>query len=242
MPTVDLAAQRDLVQLAETDRLSDAAAHQRATLAEISIIEQGQSKLDDLHSRVALIEAEIGDISLAMRKLDTEIESVRSRAQRDADRLASGAATPKEMESLQREMESLARRQDTLEEELLELMEQQESVTGSLQAATAELTELSREVDAATVRRDTQWADLDAELSRLELQRSTLRHSLADEVLAIYDRLRSLGKVGAAALVGDQCSGCNMGLDRSSLVEIRSAAPDALVRCPECSTILARNL
>lgn len=241
MPRADLAAQRALLQLADTDRLADAAAHQRGALPEIGVIAAAAARAEALTGRVALAEVEIGDMDSAARKLDDEIESVRARAARDEQRLASGAASPKEMENLQHEVESLARRQSTLEDDALELMEQRETAGAKLDAARAELAAARAEADAATVRRNDLWADIDAEIARFAVQRAALVSQIPAEVVAVYDKVRAAGKVAAAALVGDRCAACQMGLDRVSLDEIHAAGADEVPRCPECGALLVRG-
>lgn len=241
MPTADLAAQRALLKLADTDRLADAAAHRRDALPELGIIADGTRRAAELREKVALEEAEVGDIDAAARKLDGEIDSVRARAERDKERLASGAVSPKEMENLQHEILSLARRQETLEDEALELMERRESVAAALEAVQGELSDLAAQVDGATLRRDGQWAEIDAELARYAVQRAAVAGGIPADVMAIYERVRASGKVAAATLQGDRCGACSMSLDRASIEEVRSAADDQVPRCPECSALLVRN-
>lgn len=241
MPNADLAAQRALMTLADTDRRADAAAHQRTALPEISVIADGDRRSGELRERVALGEAELGDIDAAARKLDGEIDAVRARAARDQERLASGAASPKEMENLQHEVLSLARRQGTLEDEALEVMERRESAAAALDALRGELSDLTAQVDGATLRRNDQWADIDGELARLAVQRAAAAEGIPADVLAIYERVRGAGKVAAAAVLGDRCGACGMSLDRASIEEIRAAAADVVPRCPECGALLVRN-
>lgn len=241
MPNADIAAQRALLKLADTDRLADAAAHQRGVLPEIGVIEDGARRAAELREKVALAEVEVGDIDAAARKLDGEIDSVRARAARDQERLASGAASPKEMENLQHEILSLARRQETLEDEALELMERRETAAAGLDAIQSELGALSRDVDAATVRRDDQWADIDGELARFTVQRAAVVVEIPADVMAIYERVRGAGKVAAAALQGDRCGACGLSLDRATIEDLRSAPAEAVPRCPECGTLLVRN-
>lgn len=240
MPTADLAAQRALRKLADTDRLAAAASHQRAGLPEIAVVDDGSLRREELLDKVALAEAEVGDIDAAITKLESEIESVRSRADRDNDRLASGSATPKQMEGLQQELEALARRQGSLEEDVLELMERRESATAEQSRLESGVAALNSEIGAATVRRDDQWADIDDELARLSLQREQVITEIPDDVLAVYERVRATGKVAAAALNGDSCGACQMTLDRHSLDDIRGAVDDTVQRCPECSAIVVR--
>lgn len=240
MPTADLASQRALLQLAETDRLADAATHERASLPELGVIADGSKRADEIAGKIALADAELSDIDFAARKLDGEIDSVRARAARDYERLTAGAAS-KELENLQREIESLARRQASLEDDALELMERRETAEGAIAALRAEGNAVAAEVDAATVRRDDRWADIDVDLARLAVQRAALTEGLPADVLAIYSRVRGAGKVAAAALLGDRCGGCRMALDRQTLEEVRSSADEALARCPECGAILVKN-
>jgi predicted nucleic acid-binding Zn-ribbon protein len=241
VPNADLAAQRALLKLADTDRRADAAAHRRTALPEIGIIADGSRRMVELREKVALAEVEVGDIDAAARKLDGEIDSVRARAARDHERLAAGAGSPKEMENLQHEILSLARRQETLEDEALELMERRETAAAGLDALYGELSDLVAQVDAATMRRDDQWAAIDDELARYAVQRAAVAAEIPADVAAIYERVRGSGKVAAAAVLGDRCGGCGMSLDRASMEDIRSAAADVVPRCPECGALLVRN-
>lgn len=241
MPTADLAAQRALLKLADTDRLVDAATHRRTALPEIAVIAAGAAKTAELRERIALAEVEVGDIDSAARKLDAEIDSVAARARRDEDRLASGSASPKEMEGLQREVESLGRRRTSLEDDALELMERREDADAVLKAVRDELAAVGTESTTATLGRDRQWAEIDAEIERLTLQRAVAGQDVPADALAVYERIRASGKVAAAVVAGGRCGGCGMALDKASLEELRTAASNALTRCPECGTILVRN-
>jgi predicted nucleic acid-binding Zn-ribbon protein len=241
VPHAELAAQRALLKLADTDRRADAAAHQRTALPELGVIADGTRRMVELREKVALAEVEVGDIDSAAGKLEGEIDSVRARAARDHELMAAGAVSPKEMENLQHEIVSLARRQETLEDEALELMERRETAAGVLDAVQAELSELAAQVDAATVRRNDQWADIDDEVSRFAVQRAAVAGEIPPDVMAIYERVRGAGKVAAAAVLGERCGACGMSLDRASIEEIRSAAADVVPRCPECGALLVRN-
>jgi hypothetical protein len=62
------------------------------------------------------------------------------------------------------------------------------------------------------------------------------------DFLSLYEKIRSTsGGVGAAALRKRRCDGCHLELDPAALNEIRSAPPDAVVRCEECRRILVRT-
>lgn len=120
-------------------------------------------------------------------------------------------------------------------------MEQREVADDKLANATRAHDAAVAEVEAARVRLTDQQADLDDELARLDAARAEQVADVPAELLAVYDRVRAAGKVGAARLIGGQCQACRLTLDTVALGEIRSAAPDAVVRCSECGAILIRD-
>lgn len=240
MPQADPADQRHLLDLAATDKAIVAAHHRRAGLPELAIIAAGAGRVAALRSAMVNAETEVADLERDAKKLDAEIDQVRARSDRDASRLATGNGPAKDLTSLQHEIDTLARRQSDLEDRSLELMERRETADAALTAATAAYESAAAEIGAAEVRRDDQFADLDEELARLNATRAVQAAALPDALLALYDRIRSSGKVGAAQLNGSQCQACRLSLDAVALGEIRSAAADQVVRCPECGAVLVR--
>ncbi len=240
MPKADPFAQRRLLELAGFDQSINAAEHRRATLSELAVISAGNEKLAVLRNGKVVAETEVSDLERATRKLDNEIDQVRTRSSRDAQRLASGAGNAKDLENLQHEITSLGRRQGVLEDEALELMEQKETADAALKSVAAEFDQLGAEIAAAESRRDTVFADIDDELARHRRDRTELVGGLPADLAALYDRIHRSGKVAAAKLNGGRCEACRMDLDRVELGAIASAASDEIVRCPECGAILIR--
>lgn len=233
--------QRRLLDVAESDRSIAAARHRRDTLPELAVIAEGDSRIAALRSDRIVAETEVSDLQRQGAKLDAEIDQVRARSERDTQRLTSGAGPAKDLTSLQHEIDTLARRQGVLEDQALDLMEQREVADDKLANATRAYDAAVAEVEAARVRLTDQQADLDDELARLDAARAEQVADVPDELLAVYDRVRAAGKVGAAKLIGGQCQACRLTLDTVALGEIRSAAPDAVVRCSECGAILIRD-
>ncbi len=240
MPKADPFVQRRLIDLAGFDQTINAAEHRRATLPELAVIASGTEKLVELRNAKVLAETEVGDLERATRKLDNEIDQVRTRAERDAQRLAAGAGNAKDLENLQHEITSLARRQGVLEDEALELMEQKETADGVLAGLQSQFDESRATVAAAETARDALFADIDAELEVQRRGRAELVAGLPADLAALYERIRKSGKVAAAKLNGGRCEACRMDLDRVELSSIASAASDEIVRCPECGAILIR--
>ena len=240
-PKADPFVQRRLLDVASIDQATSAATHRRASLPELTLIASGTTRVDELRNSAVLAQTEIGDLDRAGRKLDNEIDAVRLRAKRDADRLAAGTAPAKDLENMQHEIVSLARRQATLEDEALELMETREVADTALAATERDLTIARAELDAAVQRRDDAFADIDNELQRLAAERKELLGAMPAELVALYEQIRARGRVAAAALNGSRCEACRMDLDRSALGAIWAAGVEDVVRCTECGAILIRS-
>ncbi|WUK63068.1 C4-type zinc ribbon domain-containing protein [Streptomyces coelicoflavus] len=188
-------------------------------------------------------QTEESDCAREQTKAEQDVDQVRQRAGRDQQRLDSGAVTsPKDLENLQREIASLAKRQGDLEDVVLEVMERRESA----QERVAELTErvgaVQGKVDDATARRDAAVEELDGEAASVTKEREVVAGSVPEDLLKLYDKLRGQqGGVGAAKLYQRSCQGCRQELAITELGEIRSAAPDMVVRCENCRRILVRT-
>ena len=237
---LDPFAQRKLLDLAAADRAIGAANHRRANLPQLATIRTATEQAVAARRAVVSAEAEVSDLKRATNKLDGEVDQVRGRAKRDADRLASGSASPKELENLQHEIESLKRRQSVLEDEELELMEQRENSEGMLATARQELSAIEVAIAEAEAERDTLFGEIDAVLSVEQAKRDTVTAALPADVLALYTRIKDSGLVAAGELLGARCGACRIEIDRIALAEIKAAPIDAIVRCSECGAILVR--
>jgi predicted nucleic acid-binding Zn-ribbon protein len=233
--------QRRLLDVARIDQAVAAAEHRRRTLPELAQIADGTAAIDKLRGALVLKQAEIGDLDRDARKLDNEIDAVRTRAKRDSDRLAAGIAPAKDLENMQHELTSLARRQSTLEDDALELMERREEADADAARMQAELTAAQAAVTAAEQRRDDAFADLDDERTRAAAERAGLLDGLPADLIALYEQIRARGRTAAGALNGGRCEACRMDLDRSALGDIWAAGVEDVVRCTECGAILIRS-
>ena len=233
--------QRRLLDVARIDQAIAAAEHRRRTLPELAQIEQGSATVDRLRGSLVLRQAEIGDLDRDARKLDNEIEAVRTRARRDNERLAAGTAPAKDLENMQHELTSLARRQATLEDDALELMERREEAGAEAGRIEAELAAAQSEVSAAQQRRDDAVADIDDEIRRVAAERAGLLDGMPADLMKLYEQIRARGRTAAGALTGGRCDACRMDLDRSALNDIWAAGVDQVVRCTECGAILIRS-
>ena len=239
----DPSAQVRLLDLQELDARADQLRHQRRSLAELAVLAELTVDRGRLDGQVQDARIAVDDLSLEQTKVDADVEQVRTRRERDQQRIDQGlVSNPKDIQRMQQEMVSLERRITSLEDDEIEVMERLEGAQGTLDGLTARLAETDDKIAAATTSRDAKLAEIDHELGEVEAQRGPVAAELPADLLTLYDRLRaSKGGVGAALLRARRCSGCMLDLDNAELATIRAAADDDVIRCEECSRILVRT-
>jgi len=216
--------------------------YRRRTLPELTVISTADARLAELRDSLVRVETEVGDLDRELRRLDSDVDQVRRRSERDQQRMQSGAVAAKELESLQHEVESLARRQSDLEDVQLELMEKREEAESRAGTVRAEIATVTAERQAAVDARDAAYAEIDAESAADAAARGSLATQLPADLLALYEKLRvASGGVGAAELRQRRCEGCRLEMLGAELRAIRAAAPEEVLRCENCGRILVRT-
>jgi predicted nucleic acid-binding Zn-ribbon protein len=231
-----------LLDLQAADTALSQLAHRRRTLPELATIDSCERRAATVRTQIVDAETGLADLVAEQRRLETDIDTVRTRADRDQQRMASGGMPAKELSGLQHEVSSLARRQGVLEDELLERMEAREAADRQLEQLRGELAEIDRERQGAEVARDQVFAELAAAESRRTAERTELAAGLPADLLALYDKVReSSGGVGAAMLRQRRCEGCRLELAGSELAAVRAAKAEDVLRCDNCRRILVRT-
>jgi uncharacterized protein len=236
-------AQLRLLELADLDTELARLGHRRRALPEIAELEGLTVRSAEIKDAITMAETELSDLDREQARAERDVEQVRIRIDRDRDRLDAGkVSSARELESLQSEVESLRRRQSDLEEVVLELMERREGVQTRRDEAAAEAGNAASTVAEVAARRDTALAEIGEQVSKAEAKRASVAAGVPDDLLALYDKLRTdRGGVGAAMLRRGSCEGCHVSMSTVDLNAIRTAAPDEVVRCEECRRILVRT-
>jgi predicted nucleic acid-binding Zn-ribbon protein len=92
------------------------------------------------------------------------------------------------------------------------------------------------------IRKENALAAIATEREGIETDRKATTQSVSAEFLALYEKVRAGSNgIGAAALAGNQCKGCNLTLNTIELQRIAALAQDEVVRCEECRCILVRD-
>nr|WTB36088.1 C4-type zinc ribbon domain-containing protein [Streptomyces sp. NBC_00830] len=240
------AAPADQIRLLDVQSLDvrlSQLAHKRKSLPEHAEIESLTADLAQLRDLLVASQTEESDTAREQTKAEQDVDLVRQRAVRDQQRLDSGAVTsPKDLESLQREIASLAKRQGDLEDVVLEVMERRESAQERVTELTARVSAVQAKVDDASARRDAATQALDDEAATVTKERELVAGSVPADLLKLYDRLRAQsGGVGAARLYQRRCEGCRLELNITEVNDVKAASPDTVLRCENCHRILVRT-
>jgi hypothetical protein len=237
----DPGVQRRLLDLAEVDAELSRLAHRRRTLPEDTELAQAEAAVRAAKDKLVAIETSAGDLDRDIRRIERDVEGVRARTARDEQLLGAAGVGAKQASDLQHELETLARRRSVLEDEQLEVMEQREAVGVDLEHARGVLAAAEQALTEVSERRDTALLDIAAGEAGRERARTEVVTAIPADVLAVYERRRSQGNVGAALLRERRCGACRLELDRTFIGQLRTAAPDDVVHCEECGAILVRT-
>lgn len=231
--------QRILLDIADLDRRISQAERARtqpsqgARITELIAIRQEQ--LRELTSLTGTRD----DARTELTRLESDVKLVEQRRARDTERLAA-ATNPKEAQALEHELASLAKRQSDLEDIELDVMAKVEEAEAAVAAQQALLDATTAEGSALTAQAKADVAAATERGTQLARDRAAVAEQVPADLLAEYTR-RAANNAGAALLTRGTCEGCRIVLPSTDLNEIRRAAEDAVVSCPECGCILVRT-
>jgi uncharacterized protein len=235
-------SQLRLLELADLDAELARLDHRRRSLPELAELARLEGRASELKDEVVVAETELGDLSREQNRAERDVEQVRTRIDRDRARLDAGqVSAARELATLQSEVESLRRRQGDLEEIVLELMERWEGLTSRRDELTAERETVGTEMAEMTARRDAAFKEIDEQAGKASEQRIAVAAEVPADLLKLYEQIRDARGVGAAMLRAGRCEGCHLTLNRVDLNQIRTSAPDEVIRCEECRRILVRT-
>lgn len=217
--------------------------HRRKSLPEHAEINALTAAVATNSADVVAAETAVSDLEAEQNRAEAEIQPVRERLNRNQTRIADGTiADPKALSSMVEEVAHLQRRISDLEDAELEIMEQLESATSTLERLRVRAGELDRQLADAVARRDQAVAAIDVQVDQQRAEREELSPLLPADLLALYDKIgKSHNGVGAAELRQRRCTGCQLEVNAADLRVFAAAADDDVLRCEECSRILVRT-
>lgn len=231
MASAPAADQLKLLDVQALDTRLAQLAHQRRTHPSLAALEEVTGRAEDLDRAAVDARTAVSDARRALAKAETDVEQVRGRADRDRQRLESGAGSPKDLQALAHELESLGKRQSDLEDVELEAMEALESAQGELDAITTQRDALTEQASALEAERDAAFAELDAERARVETARAAAVDGIDPGLVTLYDRVRErTGGLGVLRLRGSTTDPLQISLSLTEKAAIDAAPEDEIVR------------
>ncbi|UBQ03906.1 zinc ribbon domain-containing protein [Curtobacterium sp. TXMA1] len=193
-----------------------------------------------LRAELAAATGEVEDAERELARLESDTATAQARIERDTTMLQN-VASAKDAAGLESEMASLHRRIGDLETAELEVMEQLDvhrARVGDVESRLAQV-----EADRATLvaERDTEIARVEADRESAVQSRAAVAAKVPADLLALYDRQRARYGFGASLLQGGVSTASGVTLTNSDLQDIRRAAPDDVVLCPDSDAILVRT-
>ena len=189
---------------------------------------------------IATVKLEADQISLELRRGEVDVETVTDRIKKDEARLASGNATPKELEQTQHEIQTLKKRQLALEEIELEIMVRSEAVTERSKVLSTDLTSLETLKAEINQRLNAATNEINSVILAKQKNRQEVAVKIEKVLLDLYEKIRSSSGIGAASLIGNKCNGCNLAINAVEMQRIKTLPADEVLRCEECRRILVR--
>ena len=237
----DLAQQRSLLELTEIDAELSRLTHRASHLPEQQRYDELQAEQRAAADRVSAVAIAVEDLDAQVAKLESEVDAVRKREDRDRGLLDSGSVSDsKQLGELQHELGTLERRQASLEDTLLEVMERRERLAADQAREQTAIGALEQDLDAARQVRDEVLAGVEQSRTERIARRAEVVAVLDSDLLGLYERQRATSGIGAGRLLGGRCGACRIELDRGELARISAADEDEVLRCQECGAILLR--
>lgn len=232
--------QARLLDLQTLDTRLQQLAHRARTLPQRATIAELGAEADVLRQRLAERLGAVEDDEAEIRRIESDVALVEARRTRDSERLQHTSSV-KDVQALEQELTALQRRQSDLEDIELEVMERLDIARAARDLTARELDELADRLAAAERERDAELEAIEQERQLTVTNRNALAASLPEDLVALYDRQRERYGIGASHLQGGVSSASGVRLTESDMADIRAAAPDAVVICPDSSAILVRT-
>jgi predicted nucleic acid-binding Zn-ribbon protein len=210
-----------------------------------------KKQLDTAETRRAEIEQEFEEHASSIRAIQNrrdELQAKRADLKRQvaenktylerADRNLKHAQNSKEYETAMRETDALQKQIAGFETQIVETMEELETVEKELEERSDEIDTLDSKRAAALKEFDTALAADKAEHKTESARRAAAFAQLPDRLAAVYDRLaqRSRDGIAVAEVVNSSCSACNMHLRPQVMLNVKKG--DEIVTCENCARIM----
>lgn len=227
----------DLEHLVRLQQLDSDAETRRHTLADHPRIFQAlDARITAGEAAVAAAKSALAENQAARRALEKDLSVVQGRLTRYKDQL-NEVKTNKEYTAMQHEIATAEEGVRGFEDQILELLVQQDEMTGRITSAEEALTAERKAVGAERTKYEAEATRLQKEIADLQAAREAERQKLPPEALRLFDMVSKGRKGSAVAEVREgHCSACHVRMRPQFLNEVRRG--DRLFQCESCQRIL----
>ena len=184
-----------------------------------------KSRSKELDLEIKKTELEVSDLSAKIDKLKDQLFLVTNNKQYDA---------------LMTEIDHIKEKRTSSENELIELMEEKESVVESISSMESDLQSLSENLDFRRKKLESVIEESAEEKDALQKQRDQNIKDIDQNTLKVYDRvIEHRGGLAVVQLQGSACGGCGAHIPPQTVSEVR--AKSAVHTCGVCGRFLYHN-
>lgn len=232
--------QRELLRVQELDTSIAQATRSIANPSQAKQLAELEPQAAEIRGRRLGVTGELEDARAELSRLESDVEVVEARMARDSERVQHTASV-KDVAALEAELQSLRKRRSDLEDIELAIMERIETLEAQLAGIDAEGAEIGAKVSQLEIERAAEVETWERKRSDAAADRAAIASGLPAELVSLYEKQRDRYGIGAARLVGGVSLASNMKLAPSDLADVRSAADDEVVLCPDSGAILIRD-
>lgn len=204
-------------------------------------VAEGTAAVNAARSALSAVDTELGDARRELARAEADVEQVSTRIQRDEARLNSGTGLSKDLMALQSDIASLNKRRSDLEDVELEAMEKVDSLTAERMLKEQDKDQAESSFGALREELQAQLSALEAERKQVFAERADCAASVEPALLALYEKTLQRRGIGAARLFHGKSEGSGFQLSPGDLADIKNAADDDVVFCPDSGCILVRS-
>jgi predicted nucleic acid-binding Zn-ribbon protein len=238
-----MTAFEQLLVVQEHDTAIDRLRHRRETLPELTALAALENEIAALDRSIADASGRRDEAARLQSRLEDEMASVEAKLKALETKMYSGeVSVVRELTAMQADGEALRRRIGSLEDEVLAAMDVREPLEQEVVGLDTERTRLDTEAGGLRATIAEAQVAIDGEIAAEAEKRASAAEGLAEDLLALYHRLRAKhGGVGAAPLVnGRQCGGCHLTLSATEIDRFKRLPPEELAACEHCGRVLVR--
>lgn len=232
--------QQELLRLQTLDTRLQRLEHTLASLPQLAALAALAPSVGDARHRFASKNGQLDDAHTELGRVESDVAVVEARLTRDTQRLQQ-TSSMKDVQALEGEIDALKKRRSDLEDIELAVMERIEGLEAELIAIVSERDGLLEHVAALETEKLVQQRSIEAERCAATADRQAIAAPVTPDLLALYEKQRARYGTGAALLLRGVSMGSNVKLTQSDMQEIRVAAPDDVLLCPDSGVILIRN-